>query len=245
MSTAPPAMNCDAIAPFYNVLEHISFGPFLERTRFHYLSQVRHARRALLCGDGDGRFLSRLLQENPSVEIDFVDLSGKMIQLAARRVSNLGATFRNRVQFHNCDIRDFSCAPNAPYDLVTAHFFMDCFTDMELSSVAKVIRRFSAPAARCIVSEFREIPSFPGRQISRAVIHSLYAAFSVATHLRTTRLPDHANALRTHGFQLQHETFLLQGLLHSSLWEFQPECAVVPPKPSGVGNVAQSSFLPR
>jgi ubiquinone/menaquinone biosynthesis C-methylase UbiE len=174
-----------------------------------------------------------------------VDLSGKMVELAARRASNLGAAFRNRVQFHNCDIRDFSHAPNAPYDLLTAHFFFDCFTDADLFSVMNVIRRFSAPAAQCIVSEFREIPSSPGRQISRAVIHSLYAAFRVATRLRTTRLPDHAQALRAHGFQLQRESFLLHGLLHSSLWKFQPEPDAILAKPSAAGNAVQSFSLPR
>jgi SAM-dependent methyltransferase len=219
--TLVPPMNCDALAPFYSILEHISFGPFLERARFKFLPQLHDSRRALLCGDGDGRFLARLLQENPTVEVDFVDLSGRMIELAAGRASNLGPAFRNRVCFHHCDIRDFSPATPESYDLIAAHFFLDCFGETDLRSVIQLFSSWATPNAQCIVSEFREIPAPPARYISRAIVRSLYAAFRLTANLRTTRLPDYPAALQTHGFRLQQESFLLHGLLHSSLWGFE------------------------
>jgi len=144
-----------------------------------------------------------------------------MIELAARRASNLGPAFRNRVRFHHCDVRDFSPAKPAHYDLIVAHFFLDCFGSTEVSFVVRLLSHWAAPSAQCIVSEFREIPAPPARYISRAIVRSLYAAFRLTTNLRTTQLPDYPAALRAHSFRLQQESFLLHGLLHSSLWSFE------------------------
>ena len=58
------------IARPYRWLEYLSFGPLLERCRFHRLPQMVDAKRALVLGDGDGRFLARLLRKNPQIQAD-------------------------------------------------------------------------------------------------------------------------------------------------------------------------------
>ena len=59
--TQPARMNCDGIARYYQVLEHLSFGRYLERRRFAFLGEAWTSRRAIVCGGGNGRFLARLL----------------------------------------------------------------------------------------------------------------------------------------------------------------------------------------
>jgi spermidine synthase len=83
-----------------------------------------------LCGDGDGWFLARLLWENSRVEVDFVDLSPRMIALAERRVAKMGPDFRERVRFHSGDVRDFVARPDG-YDLIVTHF-LDCSRNRNL-----------------------------------------------------------------------------------------------------------------
>ena len=86
-------MNCDGIARYYETLEHLSFGTWLERCRFAFLQNVRTSQRAIICGGGDGRFVARLLAVNAQVEVDFVELSGKMVETAERRISAYGQEF--------------------------------------------------------------------------------------------------------------------------------------------------------
>jgi hypothetical protein len=57
-------MDCDGIAPHYEVLEHLSFGKLLEQRRFAFLGETGTLDRAVICGGGDGRFLARLLRTN-------------------------------------------------------------------------------------------------------------------------------------------------------------------------------------
>ena len=75
-------MNCDWIAPHYCWIERLGMGRTLERRRRWFLPQCKNARRALVLGDGDGRFLRELLRQNPVVQADYVDLSSRMLQLA-------------------------------------------------------------------------------------------------------------------------------------------------------------------
>jgi ubiquinone/menaquinone biosynthesis C-methylase UbiE len=211
-------MSCDSIARYYQALEYLSFGTFLEKSRFAFVDQVTSCRRAILCGDGDGRFLARLLGANSSVHVDFVDLSEAMVHLARKRVARMGETFLQRVTFAVADVREFRPA-GADYDLIATHFFLDCFTECELHDVISCLAAWATPDARWIVSEFHETTTPFGRLCSRAMIRGLYAAFRVTTGLRVTRLPNYQAALAKFGYAPSHEKCMLRGLLQSSLWQ--------------------------
>ena len=211
-------MNCDLIAPYYQSLEYLTFGKSLERRRFAFLSAAAIARRALLCGGGDGRFLARLLLTNPLVRVDFVDASRKMVELAERRIAAMGHRFRRRARFHVADLQHFE-PEQSNYDLIATHFFFDCFSESELFELSARLASWTSPQAQWIVSEFQEAPGRFANPWSRLVISALYAAFRISTDLRVTRLPRCEAALASAGFTLQCAEESLGGLLRSSLWK--------------------------
>jgi hypothetical protein len=223
------AMDCELLAPFYQTLEYLSFGRQLERSRFAFLGEVSGARRAIICGGGDGRFLARLLRVNARVQIDFVERSAQMLAIAERRVAAMGPAARKRVRFQYADLREFQPsqlpAHHAPenyppgYDLIVTNFFLDCFSEIDLALVVSRLAAWGAPGARWLLSEFREPPGVLGRIWTRAVIRGLYAAFRVTTGLRVVRLPDYAAAIASAGFVPRWQEQRLGGLLHASFWE--------------------------
>ena len=107
----------------------------------------RRARRALLLGDGDGRFLARFAARSEAL-IDYVDVSARMLELARERV---GAA---RIAL-SPSRRAYAAAPAGEYDLIVTHFFLDCFDERDLECL---IARSGAPRnpALWIVSEFRQ-----------------------------------------------------------------------------------------
>jgi ubiquinone/menaquinone biosynthesis C-methylase UbiE len=212
-------MDCNRIAPFYEFFERISFGRSLERRRIAFLSKMLGAREILECGGGDGRFITRLVDENAEATIDFVDLSSKMTELAKRRVFRTLPRDCKRIAFHNQDIRRFSPRPNCKvYDLIITHFFLDCFTDDQTQAIVTRISGWAAPDAKWIVSEFN-VPNKRFRRIWTAgIVRSLYIAFGITTDLQTTRLPDYGSALLRVGFQRESVEDACGGLLQSSLW---------------------------
>jgi len=145
--------NFDLIARAYRWLEYLSFGPFLERCRFYYLDELRSCRRALVFGDGDGRFTARLLAANSEIKVDAVDSSAAMLRLLTRRVARLGPSARDRLQTRQMGALNFD-PEGAPYDLVATHFFLDCFSESEVGALIARIAPHLTTDAVWLVSEF-------------------------------------------------------------------------------------------
>jgi len=200
-------MNCDLIAPHYWWIERLGMGRMLERRRRWFLPELTRARRALVLGDGDGRFLRELLRQNPAVHADYVDLSSRMLELARDKSGG------ERVNYYRADARTLEF-PREEYDLIATHFFFDCFDASELDTLIGRISAAAKPGARWVVSEFR-VPSLAARLAVRA----LYLFFRITTGLKTSRLTDHRPILETHGFQLESARPSRGGLVVSELWE--------------------------
>jgi len=197
-------LNCDRIARAYRWLEYLAFGHELERRRLRFLPEIASARRALLLGDGDGRFLARFASASDA-SVDYVELSAAMLELARTRAGN-------RAAFHPADALTYPFAPHS-HDLIVTHFFLDCFNASELNMLIARVREAACPGARWLISEFRQ-PRW-----ASPLLAALYLFFRVTTGLRTNRLVDHRPILRRHGFRLVAEETSRAGLLASELWE--------------------------
>lgn len=205
-------MNCDRIAPWYRWMEYASFAGALHRRRCAFLPDLRDARKALVLGDGDGRFLTALAQRYPELEIDAIDSSREMLRLAARRTPP-----SDRVRFHLLDaLRD--PLPGRGYDLVVTHFFLDCFTTAETEQLIAKISDATSPHALWVLSEFHEPSSGWRRLRARLWVAFLYFAFRLTTGLRTRHLPEFRLALQAHGFHVLQQRFASHQLLVSELW---------------------------
>ena len=130
MSAQP---NFNRVARIYRWAEYMSLGPLLQRTRTHFLPQLGERRAALLFGDGDGRFLVRLFDQNLAVHATAIDISATMLQLLRRRCS----AFEARLQTIQASALDAEVP--AGTDLVVTHFFLDCLTQAEVESLAQNI----------------------------------------------------------------------------------------------------------
>ncbi len=193
-------MNCDPLARWYRWLEYAAFGGALRRRREAFLFELGNPQKVLVLGDGDGRFLELFATLYPRANVDAVDSSERMIELARARAP--------QANFHLADAREFNFEEQ--YDLAVAHFFFDCFEPEDLRALLTRIH-----AQTWLVSEFRTTSwSWP-------IIRSLYFFFRVTTGLRVTSLPGHQSLLSALGFRLAKEQPALRGLIVSELWSKQ------------------------
>jgi len=200
-------MNCDWIASHYWWIERLGMGRTLERRRRWFLPQLKNARRALVLGDGDGRFLRQLLQQNSVVQADYVDLSSRMLELARKKAGV------DRVVYRRADARALEFA-QGEYDLISTHFFFDCFDSQELEALIASVAARAAPGARWVVSEFRT-----DTIAARMLVRALYLFFRIITDLRNQSLADHRPILSANGFRLTDAGYSRGGLVVSELWE--------------------------
>ena len=117
----PAAPNYDILARPYQSLEYLTLGRTLERTRLHYLPTLTHQQNAFVLGDGDGRFLSQLLAQNPTLQADAVDTSAAMLQLLRQRCEAATPTAATRLRTHQANALTFTPPTPQKYDLVVTH----------------------------------------------------------------------------------------------------------------------------
>jgi SAM-dependent methyltransferase len=203
-------VNCDNIAPYYRWFEYLGFGRELERRRCGLLHGIGEPRRVLVLGDGDGRFLERLIQEIPTAEIESIEASARMQALARRRT---GLRVRHRLG----DARILRLDPGR-YDLIVTHFFLDCFDAADAPALVERLADAASPHAQWLISEFRQVPKGWRALWCAAWLRSLYFFFRVTTGLRTRALVDHHPLLERHGFRLERQESSRWGLLASELW---------------------------
>jgi hypothetical protein len=215
----PPPPNFDPIARAYRWLEYLTFGPCLELCRFHFLPSLGDRRRALVLGDGDGRFTARLLAANDRIEADAADTSKAMLDLLQKRVASLGPAVAARLQTWQGNALDLNL-DDRPYDLVATHFFLDCLTGAEVSTLIARLKPNLASHAIWLVSEFAIPERQPARLAARHLVGALYVAFGVITGLNVRALPDYASALGAAGFAREARKSWLGGILISELWKY-------------------------
>jgi len=206
--------NFDLIASLYRPLEYLTLGRALERCRLHFLPHLLTQTRALVLGDGDGRFLTQLLQRNPILHADAVDSSPAMLALLQARC----LPDQSRLRTHRADALTFTAEPPAaPYDLVVTHFFLDCLSQHEVDTLAANIALHLPQDALWLVSDFR-IPTGPWALPARLLVRSLYLAFRILAGLRVTALPDHEAAFTRAGLRRIAMHRSLAGILTTELW---------------------------
>lgn len=203
----------DTVARPYRWLEYATFGRLLERCRFAQLPHLVSAKTALILGDGDGRFLARLLAINRGLHAEVVDTSEAMLTLAGIRVPDAA-----EVNFVCADIRTYQPAPGRSFDLVTTHFFLDCLTEQDIACLINRLQPSFSSRSTWVVSEFAIPARGAERWAGRLLIRALYLAFRVLTGLHVQRLPAYAPLLEQAGFVLQDSSIFLGGILRSERW---------------------------
>jgi ubiquinone/menaquinone biosynthesis C-methylase UbiE len=203
--------NFDPVARLYRWAEYLSLGPLLQRTRTHLLPQLTDRRSAFVLGDGDGRFLARLLAQNPLLQALAIDTSATMLQLLQRRCGFAGA--RLCVQQASA----LTATPPRDTDLIVTHFFLDCLTQAEVNVLAQRVSAQTQPGTLWLLSDFH-VPSGAVRSLARLYIRALYLVFRLLTGLRIKSLPDPQASLARAGFirMARHER--LFGMIYTELW---------------------------
>ena len=212
-------MSFDAVAPWYRTLETIAFGNALQRARVACLDEIGRPRRGLVVGEGNGRFLAALLQQQPLIRIDCVDTSQRMLDLARRRISETNPNQIDRVAWLQRDIASWS--PNDRYDLIVTHFFLDCFRTKEVGAVVAKLAQAAAPKAIWLLADFRIPNGGLARTHAQAWLSIMYSFFRGVAGIAARELVDPSPFLRAEGFTLERQHLFRHGMLKSELWRKQ------------------------
>jgi len=210
----------DTVAPWYRTLETITFGGVLQGARVACLDDLDSRSRALVIGEGNGRFLAALLQRQPLIRVDCVDHSERMLDLAQRHILETNPDEIRRVTFLQHDI--LSWTPNDRYDLIVTHFVLDCFRTQKVGFIVAKLAQAAAPNAKWLLADFRLPEAGIARRHAQAWLAVMYSFFRSVAGIEARELVDPSPFLRAEGFALKRQHLFRQGMLKSELWGKNP-----------------------
>jgi ubiquinone/menaquinone biosynthesis C-methylase UbiE len=205
----------DKLAPWYHFLETISFGNQLQQCRISQLAELSAVKNVLILGDGNGRFLESLLKSTDNSEIESIDISRNMIELANTRITSLPNS--SKVIFIHSDVFDWDF-PKFKYDLVVTIFFLDCFTYPELKNLIEKVSLSLKPEGKLIYGDFNVPNSFCKKTLTSLLLFGMYLFFRIFTRISANSLHDPTSLLIENKFILKNEKYYLWSFLKSQLW---------------------------
>ncbi len=211
-------MIIDPFARWYRWFEYAAFGRALERSRFAFLGRLTGARHILILGEGDGRALMRLRASSPQAQIEVVETSSKMIELARGRIGDTA-----QVSFRQEDALTARFRDNH-YDAVLTLFFLDCFSEPETRDLIHRTAGAMKAGGVWLVSDFAVPLRGWRRRHARIWLWTLYQFFGIVTGLRTRVLPPMESLLAAAGLELCEREEERWGLIRSEMWrKAQPQ----------------------
>jgi len=227
----------DSIAPAYRMLETIAFGGDLQRARVACLGEIGLPRRALIVGEGNGRFLCELLRLHPNLEVDCVDASQRMLELARQRIERELPARANQINFVPQDISAWS-PPGHQFDLIVTHFFLDCFSETRIAEIVAKLSRAADMNAFWLLADFC-IPARGAARLRAGLwLSAMYRFFRITVGIEATELADPSPFLREAGFALASQHLFRSGMVKSELWR---NIGISPVRPADMLSAASDS----
>lgn len=179
------ATGYDLLAPAYDRLAVFFVGKKIREAQVHFLTHLKDKRKLLILGGGTGWILEEVQKVNRDIQIEYIDQSPRMVELAKSRKGDLNIQFKIGTE---ADISD------TDYDCVITNFYLDLFTDTQLTSISKKIKSCLKTGAIWLATDF-----YVHNLRQRLAVRGMYFFFSIVTGLTTTRLPDWQQVLKNIG----------------------------------------------
>jgi ubiquinone/menaquinone biosynthesis C-methylase UbiE len=202
----------DPVAPYYVLLEKLSFGNGLDIARRAFIETVLQAKNTLMIGEGNGRFLHDCLQSKTGGSITILDSSRKMLDLLALRIKRI--RHETDVELVCEGILDWQ-PENAPaFDVVVTHFFLDLFRPAFQRSVVEKITRVAKRETSWILVDYH-----PAKKtgLVRLINWLQYRFDRLLSGVETDRHYDPSAFIKEFGWTVQQERRFLNGTVVAQL----------------------------
>ena len=184
------------------------FGQSIQEIQHQLIRQLPTQGSLLLLGGGDGSILPLLYSHAPLLEIEYLEASSKMIELAKQQAHSSQKIVFN----HNADFSTHK----EQYDFIYTAFFLDQFTVHE---IGKIIQRFKQSKTQWFVADF-----YLGENTRRKLWRNLQIKMSIiffkcTTNHQVQNLPDVFKVFHELGFKSSYISTLGGGFYRLEIFK--------------------------
>lgn len=190
----------DSVACYYDHLAFLIFGGSVSNSQKALLHHVSLNDNVLILGGGAGKILHLL----PMYKIiDYLDKSEKMIRRAKSHQAE-------NVNFIQSDYLE-SASIDKQYDVIICPFFLDCFSETNLTFVLKKIKQQLKKNGKLIVTDF----CYPRNHFMSRIMHLF---FQLTVQLESRYLKNLPHAIESVGFREEESLFFHHNHIFSRLY---------------------------
>jgi tRNA (cmo5U34)-methyltransferase len=187
MNPKAVAKGFDRVSSIYDFVARCTYGNALRKAQAFHLAQLPKGAKVLVLGGGTGWFLEALLRHSAPSQVDYVELSPKMIALSQKRLQQ---NFPQAFAQVNFVLGGISAIPSSEYDLVCTHCFLDVFPEETLEPIVVELLSHMKADGVWHFSDFRKANRFPMWLVSRGLIWAMYRVFHWVCAIPARRLPN-------------------------------------------------------
>ena len=140
--------NYDSTAWFYEKVAHFFSGGKILACKRSQVPHFKKGERVLFAGSGGGE--DALLAINKESDVTIVEMSGKMIDQAAKKFKD--HPFEKNLKIHHQNIFDHQL--KGTYDVVVANFFLNVFKEADMSKALNHLAYLLKPGGKLIIGDF-------------------------------------------------------------------------------------------
>lgn len=203
--------NYDPIASNYDWLSRIIFQRNLILSQTCLLQHIPSNSSVLIVGGGTGWILEEISKVLPDgLQITYVEISEKMIQLARKRDSR-----QNEVQFVNLPIEEFQGKES--FDVIFTAFLFDNFGDERAKLVFKKLANLLTKNGKWLFVDF-DVSKQKSRWWQRTLLASMLFFFRVVCNIEARKLIPMKSIFKENHFQEMYDYERMYGFIKSSVY---------------------------
>lgn len=202
--------NYDNVARHYDWLSRLVFYRSQVKAQTRLLPYISAGKRVLIVGGGTGWILEEITRIHPdSLDITYVEISGKMISLSKQR-----DTGKNQVTFLHEGIEDFKAG--LPFDIVITPFLFDNFSFERASVVFAQLNALLVPGGRWLFTDFA---AGQARWWQRFLLKSMYVFFRLLCDVEATTLVNMQPFFYSAAYEQLFESYYYFRFIRSAVYE--------------------------
>lgn len=196
----------DFLAPVYDPLARLIFGKSIVNSQTWFLNQVPPKAKVLMLGGGTGWLLEKLIKQNPSCTVWYVEVSAKMIKKTSDRLLS------DRVNLIHGTEEDISAA--VTFDVVITNFYLDLFSEAKLERVIHQVSNQTDSSSRWLATDFVNGKVW----WQRWMLKIMYIFFRSACDIEAKRLPNWTRCLNNHHWVEASYKDWYKAFIRSTVW---------------------------
>ncbi|MEM6803328.1 MAG: methyltransferase type 12 [Bacteroidota bacterium] len=200
----------DRLAFMYDKLVKLVFASSLKKAQCHFLAHLPEQGHLLILGGGSGWILEEIQKVKPELQIDYVEASQKMLDMAKDRKLKIKVNF-----IHG---NEQMLAATTQYDALFTPFFLDLFGPLRLLATMSLLDEVLLKGGAWLFVDFYIPEKGLKRYFAKSLVYIMYRFFRLLCKIDARKLADFDKAFEVANYERIAEASFYADMISSRIY---------------------------